>query len=65
MSDSGTFDAVRHPGVVPGTVVMLDEDGQVEWAGPLPLCPDTDNKTVLMSPVGFEEFRAHLATKRH
>lgn len=64
MADSSLFDASPHLGIALGTCVML-EGGDICYAGPIKLAPDSANKLVLLHPEDFDKLKAHVEKRRH
>lgn len=56
-----------HPSdaVAVGICVVLGDDGEIIYAGPIKGSPDVSGRAVLMNTSDFEKFREFVVKRRH
>lgn len=59
MAIKGTFDASPSEGIAKGTVVMMNDECQIVYAGPFKGAPNADGVTVLLHADDFARLQVH------
>lgn len=65
MTDKPPFNATIVEGVVQGICVILEEDGQISYAGPLKTAPDVAGKDLCLNIEDFQKLKAIVEKRRH
>lgn len=65
MTDTSLFNAGINDSIVPGNCVMIDDDMEICYGGPIKGAPNTGGKLVLLHSLDFEKLKHAVERKRH